>query len=127
MRKHVAFAVAFAFLASVAFYASGGLQAVYAAVAWQCTKCGLIIHHDPHEGGYDPACPNRGIHAWVKIDWNSTAADVSSRDKEGSSSGQYEHTYKCSKCGKEIHSDPHHGGYDPACPAGGIHAWVQVD
>lgn len=125
MKKPVVFGVVFAFMAAVALYAAGGLQTVYAAVAWQCTKCGLVIHSDPHDGGYDPSCPNRGIHSFVQID-GSAAATSSYQSSEPANNGSHEAagSYRCTKCGKVIHSDPHHGGYDPACPEGGIHSWV---
>lgn len=124
MKKTVVFGVVFAFLATIALYASGGLQTVYAAVAWQCTKCGLVIHSDPHDGGYDPSCPNRGIHSFVEIDGNAaaTASNRSSTPANGSSN--VAGSYRCTKCGLVIHSDPHKGGYDPSCPEGGIHSWV---
>lgn len=123
MKKPIVFAVAFAFLSTVVLYASGGLQTVYAAVAYQCTKCGLIIHSDPHNGGYDPSCPDGGIHAWAAINESETPAATSPSTSENQSA----HSYTCSKCGLVLHSDPHDGGYDPSCPKGGIHAWVQTN
>ncbi len=127
MKKPVVLGVAFAFLAAVALYASGTLQTVYASVAWQCTKCGLVIHSDPHDGGYDPSCPNRGIHSFVQVDGDAVTSASYNNSEEQNYSGDYAHSYRCTKCGKVIHNDPHDGGYDPSCPEGGIHSWVQND
>ncbi len=122
MKKTVAsIALAAAFLCAALVPAQVVDHAVaYAAAAYRCTKCGKIIHIDPHDKSVDQTCPDRGIHSWVEIE-DTGYADSS----YGSESSYNEETYECSKCGKVIHTDPHDKSINQSCPQGGIHAWAK--
>ena len=127
MKKTVAsIALVAAFLCAALVPAQVVDRAVaYAAAAYRCTKCGKIIHVDPHDKSVDQACPDRGIHSWVAIEDTSYAGSSYGSESSYSSGSSYAETYECSKCGKVIHMDPHDKSIDQSCPQGGIHAWAK--
>ncbi len=123
--KYLAFGLVAAILAVSLVPVVHGFSVAY-AYAFKCSKCGEEIDCDHHDPSVNQQCPEGGIHAWAPGPDADNPTPVK-HDREQAQQAKHEVTYRCTKCGKEIHRDPHESGIDQACPEKGIHSWVRVD